>query len=320
MTHTPINLITGFLGVGKTTAITHLLRTKPPQEYWAVLVNEFGQIGIDGALLAEQGGRVVEVPGGCICCTTSPMLRTSLTQLLRERRPDRLLLEPSGLGNPGAIRDLLRDPYLSQVLDIHNTLTLIDPRHIDDARYNQHAVWVEQVQAADILVANQIDLANAAEIDRYWQFARHTFPSKTGIFSTLRGQLDPAWLDLPYPETSTRYRPTYLANTHQHNRAIHSTGWVFSTEVHFDADRIAEIFMVFNTPELLGLAGLLRAKAVFNTTQGWYSFNWVSQHVYAETSAYRRDSRIEVIVETKEEPDWSRLRHQLEKAMTIRTG
>lgn len=65
----PTNIITGFLGVGKTTAILNLLKNKPENENWAVLVNEFGEIGIDGTLMTDQGALIKEVPGGCMCCT-----------------------------------------------------------------------------------------------------------------------------------------------------------------------------------------------------------------------------------------------------------
>ena len=70
----PTNVITGFLGSGKTSAILHLLSQKPPEERWAVLVNEFGEVGIDGSLLSTTNGQqehifVREVPGGCMCCT-----------------------------------------------------------------------------------------------------------------------------------------------------------------------------------------------------------------------------------------------------------
>ncbi len=65
---TKTNLITGFLGSGKTTTIRHLLAHKPEHERWAVLVNEFGEIGIDGALLADSGAVLKEIPGGCMCC------------------------------------------------------------------------------------------------------------------------------------------------------------------------------------------------------------------------------------------------------------
>ena len=65
---TKTNLITGFLGSGKTTSILHLLANKDPAEKWAVLVNEFGEVGIDGALLANSGALLKEIPGGCMCC------------------------------------------------------------------------------------------------------------------------------------------------------------------------------------------------------------------------------------------------------------
>ena len=65
----PTNIITGFLGVGKTTAILELLKNKPEGENWAVLVNEFGEIGIDGAMMTDQGALIKEVPSGCMCCT-----------------------------------------------------------------------------------------------------------------------------------------------------------------------------------------------------------------------------------------------------------
>ena len=92
------NIITGFLGTGKTTAILQLLKQKPHDQRWAVLVNEFGEIGIDGALLSEEGALIKEVPGGCMCCAAGVPMSVALTALLRTK-PDRLLVEPTGLGH-----------------------------------------------------------------------------------------------------------------------------------------------------------------------------------------------------------------------------
>ena len=101
----PTNIITGFLGVGKTSTILHLLKNKPGRERWAVLVNEFGEIGIDGSLVEgrhgyEQGVVVREVPGGCMCCAAGLPMQVALNQLLVKARPDRLLIEPTGSGQP----------------------------------------------------------------------------------------------------------------------------------------------------------------------------------------------------------------------------
>ncbi len=97
----PTNIITGFLGVGKTSAILNLMANKPENERWAVLVNEFGEIGVDGSLVQgqqseEQQVFIREVPGGCMCCAAGLPMQIALNQLLNEAKPDRLLIEPTG--------------------------------------------------------------------------------------------------------------------------------------------------------------------------------------------------------------------------------
>ena len=84
---TKTNLITGFLGSGKTTSILHLLANKDPAEKWAVLVNEFGEVGIDGALLANSGALLKEIPGGCMCCVNGLPMQVGLNTLLRQGKP-----------------------------------------------------------------------------------------------------------------------------------------------------------------------------------------------------------------------------------------
>ncbi|RFA29962.1 hypothetical protein CAI21_09100 [Alkalilimnicola ehrlichii] len=105
----PTNLITGPLGAGKTTAISHLLEHRPEGERWAVLVNEFGAVSVDQALLPQIDGVVVrELAGGCLCCTLGVPLRVALTDILRKVKPDRLLIEPSGLGHPARVVTVLK--------------------------------------------------------------------------------------------------------------------------------------------------------------------------------------------------------------------
>ena len=128
----PTNIITGFLGAGKTTAIRHLLAHKPPQQRWALLINEFGEVGIDAALLNQSGETnnifVREVPGGCLCCTNQLNLQIALNLLLSRARPQRLLIEPTGLGHPRELLELLSGEYYREVLSLHATLTLVDAR------------------------------------------------------------------------------------------------------------------------------------------------------------------------------------------------
>ncbi|SMC26955.1 GTPase, G3E family [Andreprevotia lacus DSM 23236] len=340
----PVNLITGFLGVGKTTALLKLLADKPADEYWAVIVNEFGEVGIDGATLSGDGGddvRVAEVPGGCICCTTSPMLRVALGKIARPgkegQRPDRLLIEPSGLGHPAGIVDLLRDPMVAGAYALRAVVTLLDPRHLDDARYNSHQTWRDQIELADVLVINKGDLADAEQVDRAHALADALFPPKLAVVDAYKGAFDPALLDLTLDEARWPQQPQ--AHVHSGNAVLqprrrtteavaeastqwplrktqsslgsHSCGWILPPETLFHSAKLADLFERLGDPAAYGLAGLSRAKGVFQTERDWYRFDWVDGMAGAAVSAYRRDNRFEVIVEAATPPDWAALEQAL---------
>ncbi|GGQ21960.1 CobW family GTP-binding protein [Shewanella litoralis] len=152
------NIITGFLGVGKTTLIKALLANKPEHEVWAVLVNEFGEIGIDGGLLnAGSVANVVikEVPGGCLCCAAGVPTQVAINQIIQQAKPDRLLIEPTGLGHPAEIVKLLQAAHLQQVINVQTTVCLVDARKVSDSRYYSHDIFIQQLQIADIVIANK---------------------------------------------------------------------------------------------------------------------------------------------------------------------
>ena len=124
----PTHLIAGPLGAGKTTLIRHLLAQKPAGERWAVLINEFGQIGLDAALLeqGDDGVALAEVAGGCLCCVNGAPFQVGLGRLLRKARPDRLLIEPSGLGHPAQLLAQLCQPPWLGVLAVQPVLMVLD--------------------------------------------------------------------------------------------------------------------------------------------------------------------------------------------------
>ena len=159
----PTNIITGFLGVGKSSAIVHLLQSKPDDERWAILVNEFGEIGVDGALLQgqsteESGVFIREVPGGCMCCAAGVPMQVALNQLLTKSRPDRLLIEPTGLGHPLEVLRVLAEQQYQGVLSIQRIITLVDARQLSDSRYSEHETFKQQIAIADVIVGNKQDL------------------------------------------------------------------------------------------------------------------------------------------------------------------
>ncbi len=195
MDSVPVTVITGFLGVGKTTAVRHLLSGAPAGERWAVLVNEFGEVGIDGALLG--GGLAVrEVRGGCICCAAGLPLRVAIVRLLREIRPSRLLVEPSGLAKPASVVDLLRAPGLGQAVAPRAVITLVDAERLLDPKYRDDETFEAQLQVADVIVVHRADLSTPQRVDAAVQTVAARFPPPRVIAVASRGELDPAWLDL----------------------------------------------------------------------------------------------------------------------------
>ena len=124
----PTHVIAGPLGAGKTSLIQHLMAHKPPHERWAVLVNEFGQIGLDAALMSQGSDdiAITEVAGGCVCCVNGAPFQIGLSRLLRKSRPDRLFIEPSGLGHPAQIlKQLGEAPWLG-VLALQPCVMVLD--------------------------------------------------------------------------------------------------------------------------------------------------------------------------------------------------
>ena len=125
----PVHVLSGFLGAGKTTAVKDLLGRRADRERIAVVVNEFGTLGVDGALLSDCASCILrEVPGGCVCCTAMADLEASLEEVSDLVAPTRFVLEPTGLARPSELVDLLRGPRWATRFDVRPVITLLDPQ------------------------------------------------------------------------------------------------------------------------------------------------------------------------------------------------
>ena len=161
----PCTLVTGFLGSGKTTLINQLIATKPTDERWALLINEFGRIGVDGALLASSQATesakndndiaIREVSGGCICCSSQLPLQIALSRLLSDHHPKRLLIEPTGLAHPRELIKQLSAPHWQTALKMQAVITVLNALQWQTDKYRNHEGFQAHVRDADVLVINR---------------------------------------------------------------------------------------------------------------------------------------------------------------------
>ena len=153
----PILVVSGFLGSGKTTLVRRLLeRAQAAGERLAVMTNEFGALGIDEALLAGTEARRVELEGGCICCELSDEMVDALEALRREVKPDRIVIETSGLALPYDIQLSLWRPPVSNWVGDDMAAVLVNAQQLAEGR-DLGDTFEQQVSAADLLILNQID-------------------------------------------------------------------------------------------------------------------------------------------------------------------
>jgi G3E family GTPase len=324
----PTNTFTGLLGVGKTSAILNLLKRKADSEKWAVLVNEFGDVPIDQAVFEEteiEGVHIREVSGGCLCCTAGVPLQVALTLLLREARPDRLLIEMSGMGHPGSVLFSLREGSLSEALDLRSTICLVDPRDVDEPDIRNAQIFQDQVHLADVLVANKTDLADEQETEFFDEWSRSLYPPKHTIAKVERGVLDPSWLDIDsdpmkvplFPELheteehhhkhaeaaeGKQIEPGSPYRSENHGYDRYACGWIFSPDDIFEEERL-----------LMTLAeddDIERIKGAFRVGGDAILLNRAGREIETRPTAYSRDSRVEVISRSAE-TDWDKLEKEL---------
>jgi len=322
-TPVPVNIITGMLGAGKTTTIQSLLSQRPAEERWAVLVNEFGNIGIDGALIEGQGIEVREVPGGCICCTAALTLRTTLTEMLRKIPMDRLLIEPTGIGHPTGIVDTLRDEWLRDAINLENIITVVDPAGFDAERLEKSPIYRDQLQLADVVLINKTDTVDEARLQEIEAWLGGLYPSKQQVLRTQMGQMPLSGLkgqrqtliqagsdhEHLHGESCSRERPGPAGSlfSSREEEGVLTLGWRFPAEVVFGRQGIEG-----QVKDWMQLPHIQRFKAVLNCGRSSIAVNATPRGCDISTVAWRQDSRVELLVASDGQMDETSIEQELE--------
>lgn len=191
----PVNIVTGFLGCGKTTLLNHWVNT-PEFKDTLVLINEFGDVGLDHELVQAVDDTVVLLGSGCICCTLQGELVDALiSNYIKAQKGllpkfSRVLIETTGLADPaGVISTLGADEYLTELYRYDGTITILDAEHIREQLTKQYEA-VKQIALADLILISKTDLVDAAEIEAIKEAAQkinHSAP----IHPVLNGRISP---------------------------------------------------------------------------------------------------------------------------------
>jgi len=276
----PVTILTGFLGAGKTTLLNYILQQQHGYKF-AVIVNEIGEIGIDGQLVENAQEEILQMNNGCICCTVRKDLVKSIQTLIRRGGFDYILIETTGIADPGPVaQTFFNIPQLQQYVQLDSIITVVDAEQIEQQMEDVETAR-EQIAMADFLLLNKTDLVDEAHLQRIETLAREINP-QAQMFRTNKSQvnlkevLDMAAFDV---DRKLAVDPQFLDELNQHHHhEIQSCAFTFDTP--FSTERF-EAFVenlslkekVFRSKGFLSIAGNPR-RALFHGVNNRFTIFW----------------------------------------------
>ena len=280
----PTTVVTGFLGAGKTTLVNHLLDATRPMQI-GIVVNEFGEVGIDGQLIVADENPVIEINNGCVCCTVRTDLVASVKALLASHgdRLERLIVETSGLADPAPVlQTFLADPDIRDRIELEAVVAVVDAMHASEQLNDDIAR--EQIAFADRVIVNKTDVATSETVSSLLtrlkqvnptarvDLARYSTISVDALFGIRSFSLD----------TLLSIEPDLLsddAHDHEHDDSIASCAFIVPGAL--DADRFNR--WVNQLVQTDG-ASLLRMKGVLSLRSEPRKLHFHSVHMLLESS------------------------------------
>lgn len=310
---TPVHIVSGFLGAGKTTAIRAQLEARRGERV-AVIVNDFGEASLDEATLeASEPFRITNIPGGCVCCTAPEGFVDALGAVLAEH-PDRLLIEPTGLARPQDLIDTIRRCAHGAELELAPVIVLVDPATLAQRTETARELLAEQAEAADVLVANRTDLCGTEALEAFRAFAAGLWPGPIAVHETRHGALPPQALVWPEGEGPRAERPSGGRNhRHASSEGYRARSWKWEPATVFSAGRLREALERARRGE--AGAPLARFKGIFRTLEGVRRLELAGGVLHDEPTAFRRDSRADAILDGEDDAALARLGEWLEAAV-----
>jgi len=271
----PVTVLTGFLGAGKTTLLNRILTADHGRRV-AVIVNEFGEVGIDHHLLISSDQEVVEMSNGCICCTVRGDLLRSLFQLLEHRdKFDTLMIETTGLADPApVVQSFFVDERIKSEYQLNGVVTVVDAKHIFQQLGNSPEAK-EQIAFADMVLLNKIDLINPEDLPEL-EFKLRNLNGAARVCQTRNSDVDIATV-LDLRSLDIEVRAEKHDHNHKHTEDIETVA--ISTAGDLDGLKLSHWFR-----ELLAEFGerVMRMKGILNLRKDPDQFVFQGVHMLFE--------------------------------------
>lgn len=307
----PVTIITGFLGSGKTTLLNHILTNQEGLKT-AVLVNEFGEIGIDNELIVSTEGSMVELSNGCICCTINEDLVNAVHKILeRIEKIDYLLVETTGLADPLPIALTFLETELRDMTRLDSIVTLIDCANYGEASSNYQAIE-SQIQYGDIIVLNKTDIVDEADVDSL-EIKIRNFKKNARILRTQKSQVPLALvLSVGLFESDKYFESAESDPKHDHHHSDHLRNDGF-TSLSIQSDRPLNIrkfqyFLDNQLPE-----NVFRAKGIlwFEESPRRHIFHLCGKRFSIEDGEWKGEKKNQLVL-IGQNLDHDKLRDQIE--------
>ncbi|TVQ42166.1 MAG: GTP-binding protein [Gloeocapsa sp. DLM2.Bin57] len=312
----PVTIITGFLGSGKTTLLNHILTNQEGLKT-AVLVNEFGEIGIDNELIVETEDNLVALNNGCVCCTiNNDLVEAVYTVLEREQQIDYLVVETTGLADPLPVALTFLGTELRDMTRLDSIITLVDCENFSLDLFNSEAAY-SQITYGDIIILNKIDLVDEADVDRLEVKIRDLKPGAR-ILRTSKSQV-PLSLVLSvglfesdqYYGVEDKHEHDHDHHHHDHDHSHHLENDGF-TSLSFSSDRPLSIRKFQNFLDNQLPVSIFRAKGIlwFDESPHRHIFHLSGKRFTIEDDQWRGEPKNQLVL-IGQDLDHDKLRQQL---------
>jgi G3E family GTPase len=294
----PVNIISGFLGAGKTTAIIKLMQFVPAGKQWAVIVNEFGKISIDGKTVLDSGaepGQVYNIQGGCICCTAERFFHTQLEAVVQSGKFHRIIIEPSGLGGLDMVLSIIKQ---HEKLEKAHALCMVDLKMFERPALKRNMLYKSQIDAADAVVFSKLDLiAQEQECQRLVENFTSQHPEKTIFRGAGQDVFD-------FLLSGTTSKTALAGHRHDLENASEAVAPGYQQECFtFPGEKVFDVHRLQKA--LRGIPGLVRAKGFIRTTGGWIAIQYTLSGFHMQQCPGREANSLVVIVEKEEKPGFN---------------